>query len=278
MVLTHSFSPVIVSLGPFALRWYSLVYVLGFLVGYWLFLWVARRGLVQGFGTSDAEALVTAVLLGMLVGARLTYAIVYNPLYYLAAPWKIFFLWEGGMSFHGGFLGALLAGWYYCKRHHLPFRALADFAVLPLSLFLVFGRIANFINGELVGRLAAPEARWCIEYPDNPLIEGCRYPSQFFEAGKNLLVFLILLVLSAKRSLFQWLREGALFWLFWILYGFGRFVTDFWRAPDPTDFTLATTGLLVGQWLSLFMALAGVVGLANLYRRRDGSKAEKDEQ
>jgi len=233
MVFMHDLSPLIVSFGPFALRWYSLVYVLGFLTAYWLFLRVAKRGDIKGFTAKKAESLVTWLLLGMLVGARLTYAIVYNPSYYLAEPWKILFLWEGGMSFHGGFLGAMLAGWWYTKREGVPFWPLADLAVLPLSLFLVFGRLANFVNGELVGRIVAPSRfSWCIKYPDNPLIEGCRYPSQFFEAGKNLLVFLTLWLLFAKRALFSWLKDGALFWLFWILYGLGRFLTDFWRAPD----------------------------------------------
>ncbi len=266
MVFTYGLSPVIVQLGPFALRWYALVYVAGFLLAYWLLVRFAKQGRIEGLDAAKAEDFMVWLIVGTLVGARFVYALVYNPFYYLAEPWKILFLWEGGMSFHGGLIGAVLAGLWWTRRRKVRFSALADLLMLPLSLMLVFGRLANFVNGELPGRIAdATRVPWCITYPQNPAIPGCRHPSQFYEAGKNLLIFLALLPLYAYDTVRKRLREGTIFWLFVLLYGVGRFITDFWRAPDPTDFTLAATGLLVGQWLSLLMAAVGVAGLAWLY-------------
>jgi len=268
MTFTYGLNPVIVQLGPFALRWYSLVYVLGFLVAYWLLIRFAKQGRIKGLDVAKTEDFMVWLIVGTLVGARLIYAAVYNPAYYLAEPWKIFFLWEGGMSFHGGLIGAVAVGLWWARRNAVQFYALGDLLVLPLSLMLVFGRLANFVNGELPGRVAdAARVPWCIKYPNNPTVQGCRHPSQFYEASKNLVTFLILLPLYAYDRVRTRLREGTLFWLFVILYAVGRFITDFWRAPDPTDFTLASTGLLVGQWLSLLMAAIGVAGLFYLSPR-----------
>lgn len=267
MPFTHTLSPVIVSFGPFALRWYSLVYVAGFLAAYWLLRRVARDGRIANLDEEGVESFMVWLIIGTILGARLAYALVYNPSYFLVAPWKLLFLWEGGMSFHGGFLGAILAGWRWTWRHRVPFFALADLLTLPLSLALVFGRIANFVNGELVGRIADPSSLpWCVIYPSNPGIVGCRHPSQLYGAFHHLLMFVILFPLYLNESFRSRLKDGTLFWLFITLYGFGRLVTDLWRAPDPTDFTFAATGLIVGQWLSLLMGLVGVAGVFLLYR------------
>jgi len=263
MPFTHSLSPVIFSLGPFALRWYSLVYVLGFLLAYWLLRQIAKEGRIKNLDEEGVEEFVTWLILCSIIMARLTYVIVYNPAYFLATPWKVIAVWEGGLSFHGGFLGAILAGLWFCRKRKVRFYDLGDFLVVPFSLILVFGRLANFVNGELPGRVTS--VPWCINYSR---YEGCRHPSQFYEAGKNLLLFFVLLALYAKEEWRKKLKAGSIFWLFIILYGLGRFLTDFWRAPDPTDFTLASTGLLVGQWLSLAMGLTGVSVLAWLYRQR----------
>jgi phosphatidylglycerol:prolipoprotein diacylglycerol transferase len=254
MPFTYGFSPIIVSLGPFALRWYSLVYVVGFLLTYWLLHRFAKRGRIQNLDGEGAEEYIIWLIIGSIAVARLFYVVIYNPVYYWATPWKVVALWEGGMSFHGGLLGAVLATWWFCRRKKVSFYALADLLVVPLSLMLVFGRIANFVNGELVGRVT--DVPWCVNYP---WLAGCRHPSQFYEAAQNLVTFIILLPLYAEESIRKRLRPGTIFWLFVLLYGVGRFITNFWRAPDPTDPVLG--GLLIGQWLSVIMALlaAGVL-------------------
>lgn len=260
MSFVWNLSPVIFSIGPFALRWYSLVYVLGFLLAYWLLRKYAREGRIKNLDEEGVEEFITWLIIGGITFSRLTYIIVYNPAYFLATPWKMIAVWEGGLSFHGGFLGAIFASLWFCKKRKVRFYDLADLLVIPFSLVLVFGRLANFANGELIGRVTS--VPWCVTYPQH---EGCRHPSQFYEAGKNLITFFILLALYVKEEWRRKLKAGSIFWLFILLYGLGRFLTDFWRAPDPTDFTLASTGLIVGQWLSLLMALLGIGGLWWIY-------------
>ncbi len=261
MPFEHTLSPVIFSIGPFALRWYSLVYVIGFLLGYWVLLKVAERGYIKNLDKQAVESFIVWLIIGGIGMGRLFYCIVYNPAYYAVAPWKILFIWEGGISFHGGIIGAVIAGWWFCRKYKVSFFSLADVTVLPLSFIHIFGRLANYINGELVG--TATDVAWCVNYPNDPSVEGCRHPSQFYEAAKNLVVFLIITPLYLK--LHEKLKDGTIFWLYFVLTGFGRVITDIWRAPDPTDFTLAATGLAVGQWLSLLMGAMGLAGLVWLY-------------
>ena len=273
MPFTYALSPVIVSFGPFALRWYSLVYVAGFLLAYWLLVRYAKQGKIKGLDQAGAEEFVVWLIIGSIVMARLFYVLIYNPAYYWAEPWKIFALWEGGMSFHGGLLGAIIAGLWFSRRKKVAFYDLADLLVIPLSLMLVFGRIANFVNAELPGRIAdAAKVSWCINYPPSTGITGCRYPSQFYEAFQDLVTFMILLPLYAKEDIKKKLKRGTVFWLFILLYGAGRLITNFWRAPDPTDPIFG--GLLIGQWLSLIMIVAGLIGLKYLYtHKKKGGKS-----
>jgi len=258
MPFTYGLSPTIFSIGPFSLRWYSLVYVAGFLLAYWLLSRFAKKGCIKNLDGEGVEEYIIWLIVGSIAVARLFYVVIYNPAYYWATPWKVVALWEGGMSFHGGFLGAVLASWWFCRRKRVSFYALADLLVVPLSFMLVLGRIANFVNGELVGRVT--DVPWCVNYP---WLEGCRHPSQLYEAGQNLATFLILLPLYAKESVRKRLRPGTIFWLFVLLYGLGRLITNFWRAPDLTD--PVWLGLLLGQWLSLAMVVVSIIGLGYLY-------------
>ncbi len=267
-MFTHNFSPVIFSLGPFQLRWYSLVWVTGFLAAYALLLRSARRKRIPRLTEERVDSLVTWLIIGTVLGARLSYALLYNPLYFLTAPWKLLYVWEGGLSFHGGFLGAFIAVWWFTKRERLNFWKIADLLVLPLALFLSFGRLANFLNAELVGTVTT--VPWCVNYPHQAWIEGCRHPSQFYEAGKNLLIFALLVPLWKRKH-----RDGTILWLFVTLYGLGRLITDHWRAPDLTGAAWATTrllGLTLGQWLSILMMLVGAVMLWRTARRQRARK------
>lgn len=263
-MFTHTLSPNLLTLGPVAIRWYSLVWVVGFLVAYVVLIRAARAKRIKGLTEQSADSLVTWLVVGTVLGARLLYALFYNPGYFLTQPWKFFFVWEGGLSFHGGFLGALIAVWWFTQRQKMSFWKLADLLVVPLAFFLFLGRIANFINAELVGTLT--DVAWCITYPNHPWIEGCRHPSQLYEALKNLVIFGVLALLPRYRRL----KEGTLLWLFVLLYGLGRFTVNFWRAPDLAGASWATShilGLTLGQWLSLLMVIVGVVMLARPKKR-----------
>jgi len=167
---------------------------------------------------------------------------VYNPGYYFSHISEIIAVWQGGLSIHGGLVGAILVTYYWCKKHKVRFYHIADLLVVPLSLVLVFGRITNFVNGELWGKIT--NVSWCVEFPR---ADGCRHPSQLYEAGYSLMLFFILLAAQTRKRL----REGTLFWTFLGLYGLFRFLVTFYREPDPTDPVLL--GLAIGQWLSLAM-------------------------
>lgn len=250
-------NPVIFSLGPFALRWYSLVYVVGFLIAYWLLRQAVRRGEIKGMDEKGVDDFMTLFIVLSIVGARLFYVLFYNPTYFfLEGHWlETFAVWHGGLSFHGGFVGAVLAGILFTRKRKVRFFQLADILVVPLALLLVFGRIANFINGELPGRITSPEATpWCVVFPRYG--PACRHPSQLYAALKNLVVFGVLLWLLLRKKL----REGTLFWLFIVLYAAGRFVVDLWRAPDLTSaaqWVVTMTGLQIGQWLNILMIAVG---------------------
>jgi phosphatidylglycerol:prolipoprotein diacylglycerol transferase len=260
MVLMWNLDPVIFSVGPFALRWYSLVYIVGFLLGYWLLVKCAEQKRIKNLNKAKAEELVTWLIIASIVVARLTHVIFYDPLYYITVPWEALFIWKGGMAFHGGLVGAILVGAWFCKKHKVSFYALSDLLVLPLSIMLAFGRIANYINGELVGKVS--NSSFCVTYPHH---EGCRHLYQFYAAGKNLLTFLILVPLYLREELYKKLKAGTIFYLFFILYGVGRVIADFWRAPDPIDVTFMFLSLSMGQWFSVIMALVGIGGLIHLY-------------
>lgn len=256
----HNIDPIIFSIGPLAVRWYGLVYVLGFLAAYWLLQREAKKGTIPGLDKKTVEDFTFWFVIFSIVCARIAYVFLYNPSYYFSRIWEVLFIWQGGLSFHGGLVGAILAGVWFAKKKCIRFYDLADILAVPFALVLVFGRLANFINGELPGRIAdATKTAWCVVFPtyDGAGTEICRFPSQLFESFKNLVVFAILAPFAYVKSLRKMCKPGMLFWSFVFLYGLGRFITDFWREADPTDLLIQSTGLMMGQWLSLTMVVLG---------------------
>lgn len=254
----HNLDPVIFAIGPLAVHWYGLVYALGFLFAYWYVGRAAKEKRIA-LTPKQADDFVFWMIILSIVTARLAYVFIYNPSFYFDNPLKIFAVWEGGLSFHGGLAGAALALWRTQKKTGVRFYQIADLLVIPFAFVLVFGRLANFINGELPGRIT--DAVWCVQFPG---YDGCRHPSQLYEAGKNLLVFVTLLLMNSWEPIRSRLKEGTLFWSFVILYGLGRFLTDFYRAPDPTDPLFL--GILLGQWLSLAMTIIGAWFLYKMHK------------
>ncbi|MCX7946187.1 MAG: prolipoprotein diacylglyceryl transferase [Hydrogenophilus sp.] len=260
MALTYpAIDPVALQLGPIAVRWYGLMYLAGFAVFYLLGRWHAARlapfaPLTSRFWTpSRIEQLLTIGVLAIILGGRLGEVLFYRPHYYLAAPLEILAIWKGGMSFHGGLLGAILALLWFSARNRLSFWQTADFVAPLIPPGLGLGRIGNFINGELWGRPASPDLPWAMIYPHVDALP--RHPSQLYQAfAEGVLLFILLWAFSRRPR-----PTGTVAALFLIGYGALRFLTEFFRNPDPGIFTPLTTALTTAQILSLAMLLVGVL-------------------
>ena len=246
--------PELVRVGPFAIRWYSVMYIVGYLVGYR----IARARIARGLVTMterDLDALVGYLVAGMLVGARLFYAVVYERGHYLDDPLEFFRLWHGGLSFHGAVLGMTVACALFAHRHRVPFWELADTLALAGTPGLLFGRIGNFINGELYGRPAS--VPWAMVFPSDPL-HVPRHPSQLYEAiGEGIVLFIALRALERRAVAHGWYRPGLLAAAFLIGYGVLRFLLEFARQPDA-QLGLVLGPFSMGQLLSATMIAVGL--------------------
>ena len=243
--------PVLISFGPFAIRWYALAYIGGLLLAWRYCRWLAVRPPRSVSADAFDDFLLWATL-GILLGGRLGYVLFYKPDFYLANPLEILFIWRGGMSFHGGLLGMVAAEVMFARRRGLPVLALADIvaAAAPIGLFL--GRIANFINGELFGRPS--EVPWAMVFPHGG--PQPRHPSQLYEAAVEGLVLLLVLHLMVRAGALE--RRGMLAGAFLIGYALARMLAEMFREPDAyLGFLLG--GTTMGQWLSLPLLLAGLV-------------------
>lgn len=256
MIAYPHIDPVLLHIGPLRVRWYGLMYVLAFLGAYYILKRESERRSAP-LSKEQVYDLLSYAAVGVILGGRLGYVLVYNLPYYTAHPLEILAVWKGGMSFHGGFLGVVVAGWWYCRKNSLPFWKLADFSVLPVPLGLFMGRMGNFINGELFGR--PTDVPWCMVFPEGGPI--CRHPSQLYEGFmEGILLFAILYLLSRKIR-----PDGVIFWSFIGLYGFFRFVGEFFREPDP-QLGLIFGPFSMGQLLSFPMALLGAAMVFRAYR------------
>ena len=241
--------PYIIKIGPFQVRWYGLMYLIGFVSSYYLVKrQVAKRGL--GISGEDIESLYFFLIVGLIVGARLGYVIFYNPSFYLRNPLDIFAVWHGGMSFHGGLIGVVLGGILFSKRKRIRIFLFGDLLVATAPIGLFCGRLGNFINGELYGRPS--DVPWAMIFPDGGNIP--RHPSQLYEAFlEGPVLFLILWIMKDRLK-----HEGMVVSLFLILYGIFRFIAEFFREPDP-QLGLLIGSLSMGQILSGTMIIIGVV-------------------
>ena len=262
MLIHPQFDPIACSLGPLSVRWYGLMYLLAFLQ----FLWLGRYRIKQGQAGLSVEQLDDLLfygMLGVILGGRLGQVLFYEPAYYLSQPLEIIAVWKGGMSFHGGFLGVLVAMGLWARKHHLNWWAVMDFVAPLVPLGLAAGRIGNFINGELWGRIADPSLPWAMIFPQAGDVLP-RHPSQLYHVGlEGIALFLILWIFSGRPQQ----PRGAVSGVFLIGYGAFRFITEFFREPDHGIFG-QSYAISMGQWLSLPMILAGVLLLALAYRRK----------
>jgi phosphatidylglycerol---prolipoprotein diacylglyceryl transferase len=254
-MLTHpSIDPVALQLGPVSIHWYGLTYLLAF----GLFLWLGRLRLRHrpyvhfGWGPRDVEDMLFLGVLGVIVGGRLGYVLFYKPLEYLADPLGVFAIWQGGMSFHGGLVGVVVAMMWFAHTRRRHWLQVMDFVAPCVPTGLAAGRIGNFINGELWGRVADPAVPWAMVFPgagDLP-----RHPSQLYQFLLEGLLLFVLLWLYGRR-----LRQpGQVSAAFLVGYGSLRFVAEFFREPDA-HLGLLGWGWTMGQWLSLPMVLLGLL-------------------
>lgn len=287
-----------ISIGNFelALRWYALAYIVGLLAGWWLIARALARPALWADNTAPmspdkAEGLLTAVVLGVVLGGRLGYVIFYQPGYYLQNPGEILAVWQGGMAFHGGLIGVTVAGLLFCRINKVSPLSVADAMAMVVAIGLGLGRLANFINAELWGRPS--DMPWAVIFPGEAA-QACagpvgivmtqagqmcaRHPSQLYQAGlEGLVMGAILLWLAWGRG---WLkRPGALTGMFLTLYGLARFVVELFRQPDaqfvtpdnPIGFAVALSpelGLTMGQILSLPMIAVGLALIVMARARR----------
>ena len=255
MLIHPQFDPVAIQLGPLAIHWYGLMY----LVGFGLFLWLGHVRIKQqpdcGWNGKDLDDFLTWAVLGVIAGGRLGEVLFYQPGYYLAHPAEILMVWKGGMSFHGGFLGVLAAMLLFARKKGVSFWQISDFVAPLVPTGLAAGRIGNFINGELWGRIASHDLPWAMIFPHVDAMP--RHPSQLYQAAlEGLALFVILWLFSARRR-----PLGQVSAVFLIGYGSFRFIAEFFRTPDAGIFGQSDI-ISMGQWLSVPMIVAGLV----LYR------------
>jgi len=255
-----------VELGPFALRWYSLAYIAGILLG-WAYLRRMLRAPQPPMTVEQADDFVTWATLGIIAGGRLGYVLFYNFQNYAAHPAEIFKLWDGGMSFHGGAIGMALAILWFAGRNRINALRVGDYVACVVPIGQCFGRLANFVNGELYGRITGTE--WGIIFPGTNGMP--RHPSQLYEAfGEGVVLLLVLAWLFWRTD--ARLRPGLLSGVFIGGFGIVRFVIEFFREPDA-QIGFLQFGLTMGQWLCLPMILIGALMILTSGRRRVSASA-----
>jgi len=251
MIPFPNIDPVMISIGFIKIHWYAMAYLLGFVLGIWRCKILSVR-FKTGASPKDYDDFLSWAVIGTILGGRIGYVVFYNASYYLNNPLDAFQIWHGGMSFHGGMIGVIIATYLFTKHRKLNFISFTDIlaCVAPIGLFL--GRIANFINGELFGRVT--DAPWGIVFPNGG--ELPRHPSQLYEAGlEGILLFAILFILSKNSKYGK--MEGFLSGAFLTLYSVFRFGTEFFREPDPQlGFLFANATM--GQLLSIPMFIVGL--------------------
>ncbi|WP_410499359.1 prolipoprotein diacylglyceryl transferase [Chitinibacter sp. S2-10] len=253
MLVHPQFDPVAIHLGSFGLHWYGLMYLIGFICFLLMGRWRIRHSTSTSWRTEEMDDLLFYGVLGVILGGRLGYVLFYKPAFYLANPLDIVKVWEGGMAFHGGFLGVLLAMYFFGRKTGRSFLQVTDFIAPLVPIGLAAGRMGNFINGELWGRVTDATMPWAMVFPQAH--DGLpRHPSQLYQfALEGILLFVILWRYSAKPR-----YKGQVSSLFLVGYGAFRFIAEFAREPDDYLGLLALN-LSMGQLLSLPMIIAGVL-------------------
>ena len=242
MVFYHNIDPVLLRIAGFEIRYYGLIIVLSLILAYFMLPYLAKKKKLN-LSKEKIENLLFYTALAGLIGARLFIVFIYHPSYYLSNPLEIFKIWKGGVSFHGALLFSIIAVYFFCKKHKLKFLEIMDLLIIPTALGFALGRIGNFLNGELYGRITS--VPWAVKFST---VEGFRHPSQLYESAKNFLIFFTLLFLNKKKH-----KPGFLLAIFLIMYSVLRFLIEFVREPE-----IYIGFLTMGQFLNILMFIAGI--------------------
>ncbi len=263
-MLAPHIDPVALQLGPVAIHWYGLMYVLAFMSAWKLVqIQLKEQGLWgKAVPPEQFENLFTFLIFGVILGGRIWYVLFYNPSYYLDHPIEVFYVWRGGMSFHGGFLGSVVAGWWYCSRHNLPYLILLDRFAVVAPLGLAFGRMGNFINGELWGRVVAEPSSvpWAMIFPGAGPMP--RHPSQLYELALEGIVLFLILWFTRKKD---W-KAGTRISIFLLGYAAARIFCENFREPDA-QLGFIFAHITMGMLQSSAMVIAGLFTLFWIYRK-----------
>ncbi len=244
-------NPILIELGPIPIRWYSLAYVFGIFLGAIQFKYLAKKIKLE-MSCDFLDDLVTGIIIGIVIGGRLGFVLIYEHTYYFAYPLEILKTWNGGMSFHGGLIGFCIATTIVCRMHKTNIFAILDISACcaPIGIFL--GRIANFINNELYGRIT--NVSWAVVFPGENI---ARHPSQIYEAlSEGLLLFVILNILMIRFKIYK--SKGMISGLFCFLYAFFRFIIENFRQPDK-QLGFIIHSITMGQILSILMIIIGTI-------------------
>lgn len=253
-----SIDPIIFAIGPFAIRWYALAYIAGLVIGWQLMMYFSRKP-DSKVKDKEVDDFFAWAILGVILGGRLGYVVFYKPAFYAANPLEILMVWQGGMSFHGGFLGVIVATWLYTRKRKISFLAFTDLLAIVAPIGLFFGRIANFINGELFGRTT--DVPWAVVFPHGGPVG--RHPSQIYEALlEGALLFVVMLIL---RHFKMHQKPGFLTGTFLLGYAAARAFVELFRQPDA-HLGFLVGGLTMGQILSIPMIVIGLAFIAWTYK------------
>ena len=251
---THNLDPILFDFGILVIRWYSLAYVFGILIGWWLGKRIISKKFQNhnySFDVKEFDNLITYIIISMLIGGRVGYALFYNLEYYLLNPFDIIKIWEGGMSFHGALVGIILGTYYFSIKKNISTFLLLDIIAFVAPVGIFFGRIANFINGELVGKTT--NIFWGVIFPN--IDSNVRHPSQLYEAFLEGIVLFAIMNLILFRDKY---KTGTCSYVFLIFYGIFRIFSEFYREPDIQVGYLFDL-MSMGTMLSILMVIAGII-------------------
>ena len=247
-----NFDPIAFSVGPVAVHWYGLMYLLGF-AAFWILGRKRAKDAWRNMTVADLEDLLFFGVMGVILGGRLGFCLFYQPEWFLSHPLDVFKVWQGGMSAHGGIVGCIIAIAVFARMRQKTFFTVADFVAPLVAPGLMFGRLGNFINGELWGRAASPDLPWAMVFQNSGTLIA-RHPSQLYEALlEGIVLFTLVWIYSAKPR-----KPGTVGALFCMGYGVARFIVEYFREPD-SYLGLGPLGLSRGQWLSLPVLVLGLV-------------------